>query len=206
LLTSKQIVKLANINLARLRYWERTGALLTELAPDGGTPPYYTFRDAVSVRVLALLRNRGVPLDDLRRTGAWLASKRNSPWSTIRFYVDGKSVYFKDPDTDELSAIRPRGQSPHTKVVRLKEIAHSVRADTAELGRRTATQVGKVEKQRGVMHGKSVIAGTRIPTAAVWDFHKAGYTEEAILREYPQLRLRDVRAAIRHEKRARRAA
>jgi hypothetical protein len=41
------------------------------------------------------------------------------------------------------------------------------------------------------------------PSSCILDFHEAGYSAAAILREYPQLREIDVEAAIAHERRMR---
>ncbi|HEY7295362.1 MAG TPA: DUF433 domain-containing protein [Dehalococcoidia bacterium] len=49
------------------------------------------------------------------------------------------------------------------------------------------------------MHNAAVLAGTRIPTAAVWNLANAGYNTDAILREYPRLRAEDVEAALAYE-------
>jgi uncharacterized protein (DUF433 family) len=52
-----------------------------------------------------------------------------------------------------------------------------------------------------------VLAGTRIPTQAIWNFYRAGYKMLAILKEYPRLTAKDVQAAIEFEaNRARKAA
>jgi uncharacterized protein (DUF433 family) len=206
LLSAEQVIHLAGITKPRLRYWEDTEALVAEHAGPGGRAPYYTFRDAVAIRVLALLRQRGVQLAELRRAGKWLAERWATPWSSLGFFVDGRQVYFRDPDTDEIAAIHPRGQHAMKKVVRLEALAHSMRSKVERLGHRRRKQVGKVETKRGVMHGKSVIAGTRVPTAAIWSFHSAGYTPEQVRAEYPHLELADIRAAIDREKKARRAA
>jgi uncharacterized protein (DUF433 family) len=56
------------------------------------------------------------------------------------------------------------------------------------------------------VHNAWVVAGTRIPTEAIWNFHAAGYDAEAIIREYPRLTPDDVRAAIDFESRRHKAA
>jgi uncharacterized protein (DUF433 family) len=68
-----------------------------------------------------------------------------------------------------------------------------------ELRRRGEDQVGKLEKSRYVVHNKMHIAGTRIPTLAIWNFHRARYHPNAIIEEFPRLGPDDVRAAIEFE-------
>ena len=47
-----------------------------------------------------------------------------------------------------------------------------------------------------VMHGKPVIAGTRIPVYAVLNLLAGGFTPEQVLKEYPDLTLEDVQACL----------
>jgi len=47
-----------------------------------------------------------------------------------------------------------------------------------------------------VMVGKPVIKGTRIPIYVIVEFVANGMTEKEILKEYPQLRKEDIKAAL----------
>ncbi len=47
-----------------------------------------------------------------------------------------------------------------------------------------------------IMHGKPVIAGTRIPVYVVLDLLAGGLSPEQVLREYPDLTLEDVQACL----------
>jgi uncharacterized protein (DUF433 family) len=80
-----------------------------------------------------------------------------------------------------------------------EELDQKIAADSAR-----QTKVGKVERRRGVLGSTPVIAGTRIPTRAVWDLHEAGYSHKAILRSYPGLSQADVAAALTAEAKRRR--
>ena len=60
-------------------------------------------------------------------------------------------------------------------------------------------QIGKLSRNRYVVHNAWVVCGTRIPTTAIWNYHVAGYAPEAIVQEYPRLTPADVRAAIEFE-------
>ena len=50
-----------------------------------------------------------------------------------------------------------------------------------------------------MLRNAPVIAGTRIPTAAIRRYQEAGYTVEQILAEYPDLTPHDVEAALKYE-------
>jgi uncharacterized protein (DUF433 family) len=47
-----------------------------------------------------------------------------------------------------------------------------------------------------VMVGKPVIKGTRIPVYIIVEFVANGMTEKEILKEYPQLKKEDIKAAL----------
>jgi len=47
-----------------------------------------------------------------------------------------------------------------------------------------------------VMHGKPVIAGTRIPVYAVLNLLAGGFSPEQVVKEYPDLALEDVQACL----------
>jgi uncharacterized protein (DUF433 family) len=69
---------------------------------------------------------------------------------------------------------------------------------------RSTDDHGRIAHRRQVARNAAVLAGTRIPTAAVWNLHRASYDTDAILREYPRLTPADVTAAINYEEDRRR--
>jgi uncharacterized protein (DUF433 family) len=91
--------------------------------------------------------------------------------------------------------------------VAISDVADDVKARLLKLSARQPDQIGKITKSRNILHRKPIIAGTRIPTEAIWDFAEAGYGVREIIREYPDLKPEDVKNAIayersRHEKKA----
>ena len=54
----------------------------------------------------------------------------------------------------------------------------------------------RIAVDAGVMTGKPVIRGTRVPVELVVRMLAQGVSEEAILVEYPRLRPADIRAAL----------
>ena len=67
------------------------------------------------------------------------------------------------------------------------------------MNRLTKRQIGKVDRNRYIMRNVPVIAGTRIPTSAIFDLHQNGFSLAQIVAEYPRLTERDVKAAIQFE-------
>jgi uncharacterized protein (DUF433 family) len=79
----------------------------------------------------------------------------------------------------------------------------AVARETAEranrLVERQESDIGRVATNRYVASNRPVIAGTRIPTEAIWDFHEDGYGIKEIIAEYPRLTSKDIKAAIEFE-------
>ena len=104
---------------------------------------------------------------------------------------------FFDPITG--TAVEPRGEGQRVLDIALEPIANEMRLAAATLQERLPEQLGKIVRNRYVVHNAWGMAGTRIPTQAIWNFHAAGYDVPAIIREYPRLTPADVRAAIHFE-------
>ncbi|MGH7916758.1 MAG: DUF433 domain-containing protein, partial [Candidatus Binataceae bacterium] len=118
-------------------------------------------------------------------------------WSNLAFYRDPAGrVYFGHPETGEIVGTSPRGQRP---VFEMSEVIHNVERNLARMNRRKAKQIGKIDQNRFVVRNAERIAGTRIPTAAIYRLHSAGYDIQAIIREFPRLTSADVKAAIQNE-------
>ncbi|HZS91853.1 MAG TPA: DUF433 domain-containing protein [Chloroflexota bacterium] len=207
---AEHVTRLTGLTDRQLRYWDQTGFFSPHYAADDGSkrPHYrvYSFPDLVGLRTIALLRkDYHVPLQELRKIGAWLKQHYDSPWSSLRFYVIGRRVYFDDPVTGARIATSPQGQT--VMPFEMETIANSVRKDAERLQRRDPEQEGHITTRRTVLNNTPVVAGTRVPTEAIWNFYEAGYDTDAIIREYPQLTAADVRAAITYEesRRSRRA-
>jgi uncharacterized protein (DUF433 family) len=217
LFTADQVCALCGISARQLAYWDETGFFKPRYTADEKRPfnRIYSFRDVVGLRTIGRLRNKyGVPLNpDLRRISEDLKNTPDSDWSKLVFYEDpiagpsrkGAStgrrkrarVYFRYPDSADIIASSPHGQRP---LFEMRTVIQNVERNLARMNRRKPKQIGKVEQHRYVVRNEPVIAGTRIPTAAVYRLHQAGFTSEAIIREFPRLKPADVDAAIKHER------
>jgi len=81
----------------------------------------------------------------------------------------------------------------------MSEIIRKVEQNLVRMNRRKPKQLGKIERNRFIAQNAEVIAGTRIPTAAIYRLYKAGFDTHAIIKEYPRLTPTDVKAAIQNE-------
>ena len=206
--TADHVSRLTKLSARQLSYWDRTGFFRPTLLREHRRLAFgriYSFRDVVGLRAIAILRNQhGVPLQELRRVGAWLHEKHDTPWSSLEFALQGHKVVFYDPGSR--IAVEPRGAGQEVLPIALEPIANEMRDAAESLRNRGRGDIGKLSRNRYVVHNAWVVKGTRIPTTAIWHFHEAGYSTAAIMREYPRLTPSDVRAAIKFEKQRQSAA
>ncbi len=203
--SAEHVERLTGLTRRQLAYWDRTGFFSPRYSDENRHRPYsriYSFRDVVGLRAIAVLHGRyGIGLRELRKVGKHLQQHHETPWASLTLYVGGKKVFFDDPETGARLAGHLRGQ--HVMPFAMAAIEREVRTAAEELRTRRADQVGQLEKHRYVVHNAMVLAGTRIPTSAVWDFYQAGYDTEAIIREYPRLTPADIQTAIAYEEQRR---
>lgn len=201
--TEDQAARLTGITRSQLRYWDRTGFFAPSMAwRDQGTAygRLYSFRDLGSLRVLNDLRNRGkVPLPHLREVKKKLAYLGDDLWARTTLYVLNRKVVFWNPDEDVREEVLS-GQV--TLDIPLRLVRDSLEEDIRKMRDRDESMVGRIDRHKSVVHNVPVIAGTRIPVKSIRAFAKAGYSTEAILKEYPTLTARDIQAAIAFEEAA----
>jgi uncharacterized protein (DUF433 family) len=196
--TADHVCRLSGLSKRQLSYWDETEFFSPEQIGEPGRRTFsriYTFRDLVGLRTLAILRNEHkIPLQELRRVGAWLREHYESPWASLAFGLNGKRVVFKDPTSG--AVVEPRGGGQTVLAILLKPIANAMHREAAKLTKRSREDLGGIVRNRYVVHNAWVVAGTRIPTRAIKDFHAAGYSTRAIIREFPRLTPTDVRSAL----------
>jgi DNA-binding transcriptional MerR regulator len=195
--TTDQVRRLTGLSKRQIRYWDETGFFSPTIVDSGRRifTRIYTFRDVVGLRTIAMLRQK-LPLQELRRVGEWLRDRHEAPWSTLNFAIAGKRVAFYDKEIEEY--VEASGLGQEVMSVALEPIAHKVNTEAAKMRNRQESEVGKIIRNRYVVHNAWCVAGTRIPIQAIRNFHDAGYSVDAIIREFPRLTPADVEAAITH--------
>jgi uncharacterized protein (DUF433 family) len=183
----EHVERVTGLTPAQLRYWDRTGFFAPSYAEEGRNSAYsriYSFKDVVALRTLGLLRRQhNVPLQHLRRVAERLSHLEDDLWTKTTLYVLNRRVV--------------RGQ--YVLGIPLKKIVADTKRDAERLRHRPDDKIGRIEQSRNVSHNSAVVAGTRIPTRAIRNFKKAGYTIDQIIAEYPDLTPRDIEAALKHE-------
>ncbi len=193
--SERAVLRLAGLTPGQLRYMESVGLLspaISRRISARNAVRLYDFTNVVELLVVVELRSRFTP-QHVRKVIEHLRSRGyQRPLTELRFAVEGSSqVFFQHPDGTWEGDRRP-DQTVLMHVLDLDAIRIRVRSAA---GRRDASQVGRIERRRGVLGSKPVFAGTRIPVASVVAFLEAGHSLEEVLAAYPQLRPEDIEAA-----------
>lgn len=198
-----QVSRLTGLKKGRLAYWHNTDFYTAEHAGEPQRPygRVYSFLDLVALRTLAVLVNQHhVYLGELRKVAKELSDRRGD-WAGFTFYVGGRTVFWKPSgaSNQNIRSAHPPGQVEMP--VAMDQITRDVQQAVAAAKRRSDDEIGKIEQHRAVAQNAHVLAGTRIPTLAVWSFHQEGFDSQEIQRQYPRLMPADIDAAIAFERR-----
>jgi len=192
----KQAAKLAGITMRQLRYWEQTDLIVPSIKrriSPRNTVRLYGYQDLIGLLVADELRNR-ISLHHIRRIITQHQDRGFAdPLRELRFASRGNDVYFQYPDGSWSGDPNPDQLIFHQVIV-LEPLRERIPAAS----RRDPGAIGKVVRRRGVLGGKPILAGTRIPVATIQRYLQAGYGTEAIIEEYPSVTPADIEAA-RHD-------
>lgn len=200
--SSRAVRTLTRLSARQLQYWDETGFLKPSISTrkGRGTLRLYSFQDLVALKVAAELRGT-LPLQTLRRLVAYFQRlDYKLPLAEVHFWVERGKVYFREAGVTR-EARRPE-QSLIEGTVQIREVIADLGRQIDRLDARTP---GRIERRRGVMSGKPVIAGTRIPTASIWRQVKEGLDADEVRKGYPGLTRKDIAAAVAFEERIRSA-
>ena len=190
---SGHITKITGLTKRQLDYWDATDFFKPQYAERNAENivRVYSFRDAVSLRTLHVLRSvHKVSLPHLRTVARSLSEYSDAPFADLKLRVIDKKVHFDEPVTGRTRDVLS-GQYVLLPII---DVMRDVRRSIAELGKRDASQFGKLEQRRNVSHNARVIAGTRVPVRAIQHYLQDGFSIDAILTEYPLLTSEDVEA------------
>lgn len=189
------VTKLTRTRLIR---WDRLGFFSPEYLDeeDRGNPysRIYSYEDLVGLRMLrSLTEDYHVPISEIEAAYPSMTSQWTKPWSEIEIGVLKRKI------VTDLKG-KPRnitdGQMA-LKCVPLPSIADEVLREAEKLRKRKRGDVGKFDQHKFVMRNATVFKGTRIPVSAVEEYIAEGFSDAAIVSEYPSLSVKDVQAARR---------
>lgn len=191
--TRDTAARIAGISRRQVDYWAERGLVVPSVV-DRLSPRrpvvFYSFLDLLALTVAAELRRRNVSLQHIREIVERVRTYgHEEPLTQLRWATEGSHLFFQHPDGEWESGRRP-GQALIQEMLDLDEVRGHIRR---ELGRSSET-VGRIEKRRGAMGSKKLVAGTRVPVETVRRYIEAGRSPEQIVESFPVLELADVRA------------
>lgn len=199
--TGKKVMRLTGLSPRQLQYWDEQGFLSPSIKRRSGRGHrrLYSFRDLVALRVAADLRTNGVPLQQIRKVAAHLETlDYQNPLAEVRFWSVAGVLFFEESETVRWS------RRPDQTVAQYPVPVGAIVAELdARIGDMDKREVGRIERRRGKLGSKPVIAGTRIPTASIWRLAQDGADEDGIRELYPDLTSEDIQAALAEEQRSR---
>ncbi len=98
----------ADITYRQLDYWARTGLVVPEIRPAGGsgTQRLYSFRDLLLLKVIKRLIDAGISLQQIRTAIEHLRARGVQDLSEVTLMSDGVSVYECTSDDQVVDLLR----------------------------------------------------------------------------------------------------
>lgn len=186
--------EIAGISPQRLHYWERTDLVsptVTRQISKGKRVRLYDVRDLTTLMVVAkLVRNPSISLQHVRKVVEHLrGTGYDAPLTELRFRIDHDEIVFQHPDGMwEGSAIADQ-MVEVTLRIDLAEMHHA--AEQA-IDRPRRIGASRIERRRGVLASKPVLADTRVPVSAVEIYLARGFDDDEILSAFPELEPADI--------------
>jgi DNA-binding transcriptional MerR regulator len=197
--TAEKVERLTNLTKRQLQYWDEKSFLSPSIRNKAGRGHrrLYDFRDLVSLRVAADLRDNGASLQAIRKVAEHLRGlDYRHPLSELKVWSVNGRVYFEEADTVR-SSRRP-DQTVAVYEVPVPGVVNRLTEEVVQLDKER--RAGKTETRRGALGSKTLIAGTRIPVETIHHLVRDGADEAEILMLYPDLTPEDVRAALAAER------
>jgi uncharacterized protein (DUF433 family) len=187
--------RIARLSVRKVDYWACTGLIEPTVDTQGSTGRVrlYGFLDLLALVVAAELNDRGVSVRRIRQIVGRLKSRGyDHSLSQLTFAAIGNRVYFQHDDGTWEGDLR-LDQLVLREVLDLQPLRRRI----AEGARRDEALIGKVERRRGAMGNKPLLAGTRVPVETVQRYLAAGRSIDDVLEAFPMLTVSDVEAVQR---------
>jgi uncharacterized protein (DUF433 family) len=188
--TRRRVAELAGVDLETIDRWDRlnlVGASERARLSEGKQVRLYRWADLLEVLIIAdLLARPGVSGRYVRQIVSHVRA-REYRMGELHWAIAGSRVHFRAPDGQWEDG--ERSQFVATEVLDLKPLRDRIRrgAERAEEG-----TSGQIEKRRGALGSKPVIAGTRVPVATIERYLAHGFSVERILVSFPTLTAADI--------------
>lgn len=199
-LSADHVVRLSGLTHRQLTYWDSIGFFKPEYAAENRRAPnsrIYSFQDAVGLRTISVLMNHyGVSLPHLKDVATKLTAETTRPWSQLKLRVWNRRVQIEEPET---GAVRDVLQGQYV-LLPIIDVIHQVEAGIEQLKARDPLTIGKFERNRYISHNKTMISGTRVPVATIFEYIEDGFAVDEILKNFPSLTVADIEAVRKMDK------
>ena len=178
--------------------WIRLGMDWHEPVPVTTRDRVVTFEDLVRLRMIALLRSRGIRYKAIRQAEdvARKITRSPQPFVTEALWTDGSDVFMAF--SRALIALTRHGQiALPTLQEYLTPAHHGLYFDRSGIAETWSPHPSVIIDPK-VQFGAPCIEGTRVETEAIWAFSEAGETTDSLARMY-RLSPKQVRSAIEWE-------
>lgn len=191
------VQRLTGLSAFQLREWDKAGFFAPQHAYENrrvAAGRVYSFQDVVGLRTLAVLsKTHRIRLPELKKTAKGLSQWSRTPWSSLTLYVLKREVHFQNPVTGNIQGAIS-GQL--AVAIPLQDVMANMRTEADRLAERPRESIGIMDRRKFRMHNAWCVAGTRIPVSAIYNFTDAGYDPKQIVEQYPDLTVKDIRAAL----------
>ena len=161
--TTNLVADLTGLSVSQLQRWDRDGFFQPWRADPNRRRPHsriYSFPDVVSLRTIAELRKAGASFAEVKRVRHMLAPTEEGEWPARSLYVVGRRLYLSREDAmAALQDVDPQGEPVE---IDLEDIKGIVEQGVRKLAERRPEEIGQVTRNRWIMSGVPIIAGTRI--------------------------------------------
>ena len=170
---------------AKLRYWIRTAVTPTESLEIPTRQRFITFRDLISMRLIALLRSHGIHLYQIREAERWIREELKIDWPFVRrpLWIFASDVYIEFEQKIVAAASRSGQLAMNVFGDWLRKVALDMSFDADDMVA-TWSPYKYVQMDPQIQFGEPCIEGTRIPTSALAGKIDAGDSMDIVAKLY----------------------
>ncbi|MFP4139429.1 MAG: DUF433 domain-containing protein [Phycisphaerae bacterium] len=206
--TAPEASRLSGVSSRCVRYWFRGDG---KRGPALGIGDYsdtpddsllLSFHDLIDVKVVGAIREKGVPLQYLRKIHSRLIEELGTrhPFARKDFYTDGKAVWVNEK-SKEGEMIREILSGQHAFPTILKPFLESIEYDEHSL-MAEIWHIGKgIIIDPEIRYGKPVVEGTGIPAELLAMAYQANGEDPEIVAEWYDVSPAEVEAAVAFQRR-----
>jgi uncharacterized protein (DUF433 family) len=194
--------RIARIPRQRLTAWQHEGIVVPRLKIQVDDEPAewgYTFTEVVYLRLIRMLREHNIALEEAVKAVKHLEARWGPPgpaWGDVRIFTQGRHVYVEGKDEWEVTDATEGGQKVATTLFGEEFARLRDRADALLVPVQFRPFV---EIDPSVRSGLPVVRGTTIETSVLYGLHEQGHSYQNIHEYYPIVSLAKIKGAIKYE-------